>query len=448
MKEYNEIFKDIPSYSRFLKVNEIDDLVKHISELPGVGYKIIGKTIDNQPLGMLEIGKGDKTALIIGVPHSDEPMGSLVITFLARWLATHPEKEFFGWRWLFVPILERRGMQFNEGWFRMPESLAVMAKSNFREPTEDQYEWTFPIDYDHYHWTRSRPETIAVKKVLEDEKPNLLCNLHHSGFHNAYYYLSENLPEVYSDLRKLASNCRMPLSYNTPDVPFGKMFEPGFYEMYGLKNYLKYYKEKDPTVLTTIKRGACSDEWYREKIGGFSFNCEVPLYLSAKLRDKKISDKNYKKILEEKHKREKNQLKYSIKFVNMLKDYSALADPVLLDVAEKHIINAQNSLDHEKRILEKTEDKKITNAEVFEHEVLADIFGLFFLGQIWRVAESICIKGGTRKVCQLMESLDIEIKSLGKSVQERGGFYQLPIRNSVKMQLGSILIFADAIKKR
>ena len=80
--------------------------------------------------------------------------------------------------------------------------------------------------------------------------------------------------------------------------------------------------------------------------------------------------------------------------------------------------------------------------------IFFNMLGLFFLGQIWRVAESICIKGGTRKVCQLMESLDIEIKSLGKSVQERGGFYQLPIRNSVKMQVGSILIIADAIKKR
>ena len=153
MKQYNEIFKDIPSYGRFLKVDEIDSLVKSISELPGVNYKIIGETINNEPLGMIEIGKGEKTALIIGVPHSDEPLGSLVITFLARWIATHKENECFGWRWLFIPILEKRGMRLNEGWFNMPESFAALARSNFREPTEDQYEWTFPIAVSYTHLT-------------------------------------------------------------------------------------------------------------------------------------------------------------------------------------------------------------------------------------------------------------------------------------------------------
>lgn len=47
-----------------------------------------------------------------------------------------------------------------------------------------------------------------------------------------------------------------------------------------------------------------------------------------------------------------------------------------------------------------------------------------------------------------METIDIEIKSLAKSVQERGTFYQPPIRNSVKMQLGSIMIIADALKDK
>ena len=447
-KNYEDVFRDIPTYSRFLKVDEIDNLAKSISKYPNVNYTNIGETIDNENLHMLEIGRGKKTALIIGVPHSDEPLGSLVVTFFARWLATHPEKDFFGWRWLFIPILERRGMKLNEGWLNMPHSFADIAKSNFREPTEDQYEWTFPIEYDHYKWHKSRPETLAVKKVLEDEKPDLLCNLHHSGFHNAYYYLSSDLPEVYNDLKKLAKSCRMPLSDSSPDVPFSKMFEPGFYQMYGLKDYIDYYKEKDPTLLTTIKRGACSDEWYKQKIGGFSFNCEVPLYLSAKLQDKKTSNKNKKEMMLERHRRKKNRVKYSLKIINLIKEFSDLADPVLLDSAEKHLANAQTSLDHEKSILDKTEDKIVKNSEVFENEVLTDIFDLFFLGQIWRVAESICIKGGNPKICQLMDSADIEIKTLGKNVQERGGFYQLPIRNSVKMQLASILIIAEALSNK
>jgi hypothetical protein len=47
-----------------------------------------------------------------------------------------------------------------------------------------------------------------------------------------------------------------------------------------------------------------------------------------------------------------------------------------------------------------------------------------------------------------MDSADIEIKTLAKNVQERGDFYQLPIRNSVKMQLGSILIISEGLKNK
>ena len=446
---FNEILRDIPTYSRFLTLDEIDSLVELIINMPGVKNKIIGNTINKEPITMLDIGKGEKTALIIGVPHSDEPLGSLVATFFARWLVTHPEANYFGWRWLIIPILERRGMRLNEGWFNIPDSFAEMAKTDFREPTEDQYEWTFPIKYEDYEWTKSRPETLAIKTVLEQEKPNLLCGLHHGGFNDAYYYFSSDLPEVYPILKKFASSIRMPLSDNAPDIPFGKMLSPGFYQMYGLKDYLNYYNQKDPEVLITIKRGACSDEWYQNEIGGFSFNCEVPMYLSPILRDKTPSNKTYKKILEEKYKQKKARVRYSERLLNRLQEYSGIADEVLYHSSEKHVKNAQASLEHEKRMLEKIpEDRIATKAEVFENEVLADLFDLFFLGEIWRVAESICVKGGYPKICQLMESADLEIKSLAKSVQSRGGFYRVPIRTSVKMQLGSILLICEELLKR
>ena len=165
--EFNKILNEIPTYTRFLNVYEIDNLVNLIAEMPGVKYKNIGKTVDDKPLKMLDIGDNKKTALIIGVPHSDEPLGSLVVTYFARWLANYPEENCFGWRWLLIPILEHRGMKLNEGWFNMSESIAAMAKSSFREPTEDQYEWTFPIRYDDFQWTQSRPQTLAIKDVLE-----------------------------------------------------------------------------------------------------------------------------------------------------------------------------------------------------------------------------------------------------------------------------------------
>jgi len=447
-KFFNKILNEIPTYTRFLNVNEIDNLMNLITEIPNIKSKTIGHTINNEPLVMLDIGENDRTALIIGVPHSDEPLGSLVVTYFARWLASHPEINGFGWRWLFIPILERRGMRLNEGWFNMPESFAAMAKSTFREPTEDQYEWTFPIKYEDYTWTQSRPETIAIKEILEKEKPEILCNLHHCGFTNGYYYLSEDLPEIYPNLRKFSAKLRIPLSDNSPDVPFGKVFSQGFYQMYGLKDYLEYYSKKDPLILTALRRGACSDEWYQKNIGGFSFNCEVPMYLSHKLRDKNPSKKTYMKMIEQRCNRKKIRLDYSKKLMDKLEEYENMADPLLFSTAKKHITNARLSLEHEKRILEKAEDKEVTKAEKFENSVLEDIFDLFFLGQIWRVAESICIKGSAPKICNIMETSDLEIKSLAKSVQERGAFYHVPIRNSVKMQLGSILIIADALKNK
>jgi hypothetical protein len=383
-QEFNKIYNDIPTYSRFLRVDEIDQLVNSIIKLPHVQYKTIGTAINDETLSMLELGEGEKTALIIGVPHSDEPLGSLVVTFFARWLAMHPEKEFFGWRWLFIPILERRGMRLNEGWFNMSHSFADMAKSTFREPTEDQYEWTFPIEYDQYRWQKSRPETLVIKKVLEKEKPDLLCGLHHSGFHNAYFYLSRELPEVYDDLKKLSKMCRMPLSNTAPDVPFGVMFEPGFYQMYGLKDYIDYFKEKDPKILSTIKRGACSDEFYKQNIGGFSFNCEVPMYLSAKLQDNKPSDKNRKELLKERYIRKKHRLTYSNNIFRLINDFAEDADSVLFDAAKKHFINAQNALDHEKRLLNIIDDAPVNNSEVFENDVLICFFWVKY-GELRRV---------------------------------------------------------------
>ena len=447
-KIFRSIINNVPSYTRFLSVREIDALIKDIKDMPGVKYHVMGKTVNEEDLTLMEIGDSDTTALIIGVPHSDEPLGSLVTTYFARWLAQHPQEvKSLGWRWLFIPILERRGMRLNEMWFNVPDSFAAMAKTSFREPTEDQYEWSFPIEYEGYQWTVTRPETRLIQKVIKIEKPQLLCGLHHSGFTNGYYYFSRDIPDLYPKLRKFATSLRIPLANRAPDVPFGKMLSPGFYQMYGLKDYLEYYSKKDSKVILSLKRGACSDEWYQDTVsGGFSFNCEVPMFLTPKLLDNSPSLVSYKAMMQQQYQRKKLRVAYSRKLFDKLQDYAHLADPLLYAMAQKHVDNAKMSLAHEKHILSTMEERPVSKAELFENMVIADLFDLFFIGQIWRVSESICLKGEAPKICRLMESADVEITSLAKGIEQQGNFYQVPLRTAVKMQLGSILIIAEKVR--
>ena len=209
---FAKILEEVPNYSGFLKVNEIEALEDSLKQYSSVKQITIGKTAENKPLKMFTMGKGEKTGLIIGVPHSDEPLGSLVTTYFIDWMAKHSEANFFGWRWLIIPMLEQRGMRMNEGWFSNISSLVDTAKSYFREPTENQYEWTFPFEYKNYKWVQSRPESSAIKEVIKKEKPDLLYTLHHCGYYDTYFYLSRSLPKAYPRLRKLSCDLGLALS--------------------------------------------------------------------------------------------------------------------------------------------------------------------------------------------------------------------------------------------
>lgn len=444
--KFKAVLRGVPSYSRFHTLWELDQLISKIARLPGVEHCVIGKTKAGEPISMLEIGSGARTCMMIGVPHSDEPLGSLVATYFAQWLAIHPHEDCFSWRWLIVPVLERTGMRLNEGWFNTFENYASMTKTYFRRPTEDQYEWTFPIRYGDYVWDRPTPETSAVMRVLERERPELLYGLHSSTFHDAYYYLSGDLPDVYPELRKLSSKVRIPLADKVPDIPFGKAYAHGFYAMYGLEDYIRYFSEADPEVLKTMKRGACSDEWYRHEVGGFSFNCEVPLYRSSKSLDTRPSGKSLEAILRDRYKRHKGVVRYADEMMRKLAPQAHHADPVLYESTRKQVEDTLTMLPHEKRSIAGSEDRIASNAEDFEQGPLSDAYDMLFLGQVWRVSESICLTGGLPKVCDTMDMIEIRLASLAKSVKDAGGFYQVPLKSAVKMQLGSLLLIADALK--
>jgi hypothetical protein len=444
-KCFAEVLREVPAYRRFLKLSEIDTLTKKFARKSSIEKRVIGQTVEKEPINMYVVGSGKKTAMMIGVPHSDEPLGSLVTTYFINWMMLHPEADFFQWRWLIIPVLERRGMRMNEGWFTDFGSLVDMAKSHFREPIEDQYEWTFPVKYKNYQWARSRPEADAVKEVLRSEKPDLLCGLHHAGFYNTYYYFSRDLPEAYQRLRKLASSLELPFSEQTPDVPFGKVLAPGFYQMYGLKDYFDYYSKHEPENLSRLKRGASSDEWYEEAIGGFSFNCEVPLFQSSFKKDNEASEHNLKDVLEDKKRKSLVRVQYYEELLSKLEPFFAFSNPLLLNSVLKSVADAKLLVADSALNKKPVEDRKATNFEVFESDIMVDVYDLLLLGQIWRVAKYIFSTTRATQTMSLMKAVDQKMGALAESINARGRFVPIAIQKLVKMQLGSTLVIADVL---
>ena len=442
---FTKILGEVPSYSRFLKVNEIEEFVGNFRQCSSVEERTIGKTAENTPLKMYTMGSGEKTGLIIGVPHSDEPLGSLVAIYFIDWMVRHPEVDFFNWRWLIIPVLEQRGMRMNEGWFSNWGSLIDTAKSYFREPTENQYEWTFPFEYKNYKWVHSRPESTAVKEIIKDEKPDLLCNLHHCGFYDTYFYFSMDLPEAYPRLRELSGNLGLPLSTSNPDVPFGKVLTPGFYQMYGLRDYIDYYTRHEPENLLTMRRGSTSDEWYQDTIGGFSFNCEVPLLESSIKKDNKISNHKLRGVLGKRRKKRAATINYCINVLTKLEPVFCLSDPLILGSVLKHVANAKLELEFADAKIQAAGNRNATNFEVFENDLMVDVADLLLFGQVWRVAETI--RANQRKQqAENTERIDRKIAALAKKTNCRGGFAPIPLQKLIRMQLGTILIIADVLQ--
>lgn len=445
---FNNIIEQVPNYLRFLKIKEIENITNTFKKFMNIDEAIIGKTAENKPLRMFTLGNGKKKALIIGVPHSDEPLGSLVALHLINWMARNPQADFFNWRWLIIPILEQRGMAMNQGWFNNHGSLEKTAKFYYREPTEDQYEWTFPFEYRDYKWVHPRPESNAIKEVLQKEKPDLLCNLHHCGFYNTYFYFSKDLPAAYPRLKKLSNLLDLPLSNSNPDISFSRIFSPGFYQMYGVKDYIDYYKMHKPERLLTMRRGASSDEWYLDAVGGFSFNCEVPLFNSTINRDNQSSNVKLKKLLKKSEIKKSDNFYYCIDLLKKIEPFFPLANSLLLNSVLKTLANTKISLYFTVLKIQSIKDRYATNFELYENGIMVDIENLLILGQIWRIIKNISEFRKNNEILSLLKQVNKMILLLVKDISLAGKFEPIPLQRLIKMQLGSILIIADILAKK
>ncbi|NHI83147.1 MAG: hypothetical protein EAX81_02415 [Candidatus Thorarchaeota archaeon] len=68
---------------------------------------MIGEFEEERPISCLKIGRDEKNALLFAFPHPNEPIGSMTVEFLSRYLAENTEFiEKTGFTWHLIKVID------------------------------------------------------------------------------------------------------------------------------------------------------------------------------------------------------------------------------------------------------------------------------------------------------------------------------------------------------
>lgn len=97
--EISPILAAVPSYKEFQTNSELQagskQLVKDYPMFVRSGFlhldENFGESTEGRAIELMTVGKGKRKVMWVGTPHPNEPIGTLTIDFLSRYLCEHPE---------------------------------------------------------------------------------------------------------------------------------------------------------------------------------------------------------------------------------------------------------------------------------------------------------------------------------------------------------------------
>ncbi|KUZ67540.1 zinc carboxypeptidase [Burkholderia ubonensis] len=244
----------------------------------------VGVSGQGEPIDMISIGDGPMSALFVGAPHPNEPVGCMVIEHLIdRLCRDHALRRALPYRWHFIKAIEPDALRLNEGWFSAPGDLLRYYEHYYRPPTEQQAEYTFPFAEDDRLARHPMPENQAWRKAIELAKPDFLYSLHNSEFGGAFYLLSDMPTGLATELKALCDTYGLPLN-TVGDTALNELrWEPGLFRFPDMQDLAARTQAacQEPGVRPTGNSSA----GYTSAMGTLSLFAEVPYWDCERLRD-------------------------------------------------------------------------------------------------------------------------------------------------------------------
>ncbi|MHA2247029.1 MAG: M14 family zinc carboxypeptidase [Candidatus Hodarchaeales archaeon] len=443
-----EILKSVPAFKEFMTIEELDNSSKRLAdEFETVDLINFGRSTAGRSINYLKIGDGEKNALLFAFPHPNEPIGSLTIEFLARFLAENPDvtKEL-GYTWYLIKAIDPDGAALNEGWFKGKFEPVKYVKHYYRPAPYEQIEWTFPVTYKKLSFSNPPPETQALMKVIEETKPSFMFSLHNAGFCGVYYYVSHEIKTMFPKLIDLVKQEKLPLHRGEPEAPFIKELHPAIYQLLGIQESYDFYEEQgveNPQEL--IKCGTSSDEYLNRVTNGqgFTLICEMPYYYDKAVGDhSKSTHDRREKVLESLEFSQETHKFTKLKFES-IRNYCNSASRIFTSVADS-VDNFDKRISpqiHHAKTASMYEGKA-TVAQVFDTMVARKIWGVYRGAMIARLCKEAAIIHPKRlgEFNRTQEELNQWVEQTITETLKKTDFEIIPIQKLVKVQVGSALI--------
>ncbi|GAA4893508.1 M14 family zinc carboxypeptidase [Actinomycetospora straminea] len=250
----------------------------------------VGTSGQGEPLTALTIGAGSTadgparpSALVIGLPHPNEPVGGLTALHLARRLAQDDAlRARLGLVWHVVPCIDPDGLRLNEGWLAGPFTREHYARHLYRQAGHEQIEWSFPLAHKDAWFDAVLPETLALMRLVDDHRPVLMASLHNAEVGGVYHYLSRPEPALHPLLQAIPAQAGLTLHRGEPEAPWIPLLAEGIYRSLDIRDaydHLEVTGEQGSLV------GGNSTGAYAARHGTLTLVTEVPYWRDDRLGD-------------------------------------------------------------------------------------------------------------------------------------------------------------------
>lgn len=430
-----------------MTIHELDKSSQQLAdEFESVEFTKIGESAEGRNISYLKIGQGTKNALLFAFPHPNEPIGSLTIEFLSRFLAENPEvTKDLGYTWYLIKAIDPDGAVLNEGWFKGEFTPIKYAKNYYRPAPHEQIEWTFPVKYKKLEFSDPPPETMALMRLMEKTKPAFMFSLHNAGFCGVYWYITHKVETMYSSFISLANQVNLPVHRGEPQAPYIKQLHRAIFLCDGIHERYDFYEEngvENPQEL--IKNGTSSDVYLKSLTNGkgFTLVCEMPYFYDRILDDDSLSNHDRReKVLEslEFQKNANDFLKQRFDIIKKYCDHDSRLFTAVADGVENfdkriapQIHHAQNSPMYE---------GKATNAQAFDSMVSFRFYSPLRTGMAARLCNN------NSELLQIQSELGDWVEQTIQNLLKNTNFEVIPIKKLVHVQVGSAFIAMQQLNK-